>query len=57
MISKVPAERLRRVLPCTIDGSQMAFVEGWQIMDAILIANELGDDYITLKEGVVYYQS
>lgn len=41
LLSKILANRLRRVLPCTISPSQGALVHKRQILDGILIANEL----------------
>lgn len=52
--SKVLAERIILILPSTVDNSQMTFVEGWQIMDAILMAVEAVDDYrVRKKRGFV----
>lgn len=54
VIAKVLVERLRKVLPTTIDDAQMAFVEGRHMLDAILIAAESIVDYVSrAKFGVM----
>jgi len=44
VISKVLAERLKKVLPDLIDGSQSAFIEGRGLADRVLVANEVIED-------------
>lgn len=41
ILSKILANRLRRVLPAIILDNQFVFIEGWQILDGILVANEV----------------
>lgn len=54
IISKVLAERLKKVLPMIIHDAQSAFIEGHQIIDAILIASEaIGDWEVRNKSGFV----
>lgn len=43
VLSKILANRLRKVLPNIISENQTAFVKGIQILDGILIENELVD--------------
>lgn len=47
---KVIAERLKKVMPCIIAPSQSAFIEGRQVLDPILVANEVVEDYRAKKK-------
>ena len=53
ILAKVLANRLRRVLDKVISPSQNAFVEGSQILDAALIANEAVDSMFRRNDGGV----
>ena len=55
IIAKVLAKRLQSVLGDTISKTQGAFTAGRQILDVILVANEVVEDYRrSNKEGLVF---
>lgn len=49
IISKLLADRLKKVVHKLVDGQQMAFIKGRQIMGAVLIAKECVDTRLKSK--------
>ena len=55
IISKVLSLRLKEVLSDTIADTQGAFVAGRQILDVVLVANEIVEEYRKLgRSGIVF---
>lgn len=50
IISKVLAERIRKVIPCIISSTQSAFIGARQILDLLLVANEVVEYYRAKKK-------
>ena len=53
LLAKVLTNRLKKVMHKLINKSQSVFVEGKQIMDASLMANEVIDTMLKMKENGV----
>ena len=51
ILAKMLANRLRRVIDKVVSPSQNAFVEGRQILNATLIANEVVDPMLRRNDG------
>ena len=55
IIAKVLTKKLQSVLGDTISKSQEAFVAGRQILDVVLVANKMVEDYKRCnKEGLIF---
>uniref|UniRef100_M1D672 Uncharacterized protein n=1 Tax=Solanum tuberosum TaxID=4113 RepID=M1D672_SOLTU len=54
IISKLITERLKIVIGKLVDGHQMAFLKGRQIMDAALLAHEMVDSRVKQKNQASY---
>lgn len=56
VLSKVLANRLRKVIASLISETQSAFIRGRQILDGILVANEVVDDAKRGKKEAVFFK-
>ena len=55
-LSKILANRLKRMIQKVIAETQFAFLEGRQLVDGIVIANELVDDAKRRKKEVILFK-
>jgi len=56
ILSKVLANRLRKVVGNVVSDSQSTFIKGRQILDGILVANELIDDAKVKKKDLLKFK-
>ena len=56
ILTKVLANKIKRVMGLIISQSQNAFVEGRQILDTMLIANEAVDSILRRKDNGLLYK-
>ena len=52
IISKILSNRLKSVLPKIINYSQSTFIKGRRLLDSILVANEVVEEYRLKKKRV-----
>ena len=53
LVAKVLANRLKKVMDRVVNKAQNAFVEGKQILDTSLIANEVIDSMVRKEKGIL----
>ncbi|XP_057432258.1 uncharacterized protein LOC130725012 [Lotus japonicus] len=56
IVSKVLANRIKKVLPSVINEAQSAFLEGRGLMDSVVVANEWAHDAKSRKKGSMAFK-